>query len=56
MKSFEGVIAYLLTTIAPRNADFTEFSDAELMEAILASGYVELELSRETYRPTVQGA
>lgn len=49
MKSFEGTAAYLLTTIAPRHSEFTGFSDEELAEAILAAGFVELELSRETY-------
>lgn len=49
MKSFEGTVAYLLTTIAPRHAEFAGFSAEELREAISAAGYVELELSRETY-------
>lgn len=49
MKSFEGAVAYLLTVIAPRHTDFSGFSDDEIEEAIIAAGYAELELSRETY-------
>jgi hypothetical protein len=49
MKSFEGAVAYLLTTIAPRHPEFIGFTDDELNMAVRAAGYVELELSRETY-------
>lgn len=52
MKSFEAVIAYLLTVVAPRQVDFAGLSDDELKEAITASGYIELEQSRETYLPS----
>nr|QWM97316.1 ATP-binding protein [Lysobacter sp.] len=54
MKSFEATVVYLLTIIAPRSAQFEAFTDADLKEALEASGLIELELSRYTYQP--QGA
>ena len=51
MKSFEGVVVHLLTTIIPQTPNFERFSDDDLTEAIRNSGLVELEQSRHTYKP-----
>ncbi|MFC4761753.1 ATP-binding protein [Dyella koreensis] len=51
MKTFEATIVYLLTIIAPRTPQFESFTDSDLAEALHASGFVELELSRHTYKP-----
>ena len=46
MKSFEVCINFLLTNIVRRRADFDGFTDEDLREALDASGFIELELSR----------
>lgn len=51
MKSFEGAVVYLLTTIASRTHQFERFTDDDFAEALYAAGLVELELSRHTYKP-----
>lgn len=54
MKSFEATVVYLLTIVAPRNRQFEAFTEDDLIEALHASGLVELELSRFTYKPKGQ--
>lgn len=49
MKSLEGSVAYLVTNIAASKPDFLSFSDDDIQNALEASGYIELELSRHTY-------
>ena len=49
MKSLEGSVAYLVTNVAPNKPDFVSFSDDDIQDALEASGYIELELSRYTY-------
>ncbi|RDS83606.1 ATP-binding protein [Dyella monticola] len=51
MKTFEATVVYLLTVIVPRTPSFESFTDQDLAEALHASGLVELELSRHTYKP-----
>lgn len=54
MKSFEAAVVYLLTIIASRSTQFETFTDQDFKEALYASGLLELEQSRHTYKP--QGA
>lgn len=55
MKSFEGTLVYLVTTIAPRYAEhFQGFSDKDIDEALKASAFIQLELSRSTYLPVTK--
>lgn len=49
MKSLEGSVAYLVTNIAANTPDFLSFSADDIQNALEASGYIELELSRHTY-------
>ena len=51
MKSLEGTVAYLLTSIAANKPDFCELSNNEIENAVEVAGYTELELSRHTYGP-----
>ena len=50
MKTFEATVVYLLTIVAPRTPQFEAFTDQDLAEALHASGLIELELSRHTYK------
>lgn len=53
MKSFEATVVHLLTITIPREGPAIErLNDKQLIDAIRASGLIELEKSRHTYRPT----
>lgn len=49
MRSLEHTLVNLLTQVAPRIAEFTDFTDEQLRKAIIASRLVELERQRIEY-------
>ena len=51
MKTFEATIVHLLIEIASKTPQFGGFTDSDLEQAIHVSGFIELELSRHTYKP-----
>jgi hypothetical protein len=51
MRSFEATVVHLLTVIGPARYDFDGFTDAEVREALLVVGFIEMELSRATFEP-----
>lgn len=53
MKSAEGAVVYLLTAVISRAPAFEALTSDDLAEALHAAGFVELELSRHTYKPQV---
>lgn len=53
MQTFERFVYFLLVRIAGEDPNFSEFSREQVLQALLWSGYIELELSKHPVAPNV---